>query len=80
MGVIIRNSQSNGTIGRKVDTIIRTPITKRIYPDQKKICQIGDPHTIDSGGGLRGGYKLNGTWSEVVERVGYNMLNYMING
>lgn len=80
MGIIIRNAQTNGTIGRKVDTILRTPIVKRIYPDQKKICQIGDPRTADATGALRGGFHASTTYSNDVQAVGYQMVNFMING
>lgn len=80
MGVIIRNSQYNGTIGRKVDTIIRTPIIVSILPDQSKICQIGDPRTADGMGYLRGGFHGNSTWYNSVESVGYQMINQLING
>lgn len=80
MGVIIRNSQSNGTIARRVDTILRTPIIKRIFPDQKKICQIGDPKSIDSAGYITTGYQGGSTYESVVENVGYQMINQLING
>lgn len=78
MGMIIR--KTNGNIGRKVDTIIRTPIAVRIMPDQKKICQIGDPRSATATGSLKAGYTGSTTGSNVVRSVGYQMLNYMVYG
>ena len=62
------------------DLILRTPIVKRILPDQKKICQIGDPRTADSMGYLRGGFIGSGTYINVVQSVGYQLVNQWING
>ena len=82
MSTIIRNTASgtSARIYRWNDLILRTPIIKRIMPDQKKICQIGDPRTADSTGSLRGGFHGNNTYSNTVESVGHQVLNFMING
>lgn len=82
MGTIVRNNGSGtaARIYRWNDLILRTPIVKRILPDQKKICQIGDPRTADAQGYLRGGFIGSGTYINVVQSVGYQLVYHWING
>jgi len=82
MSVILRNtaSGSSSKMYRWNNYILRSPIIKRILPDQKKICQFGDPRTVAPSGELTGGYRGSGTDSYTVTNVGYQMLNYMVNG
>lgn len=82
MGTIIRNGGSGtaARIYRWNNLILRTPIVKRILPDQKKICQIGDPRSADSGGYLRAGFQGSNTYITTVQSVGYQLVNQWING
>lgn len=82
MGTIVRNGGSGtaARIYRWNDLILRTPIVKRILPDQKKICQLGDPMTADSQGYLRGGFQASNTYITSVQSVGYQLVNHWING
>lgn len=62
------------------DYILRSPIIKRILPDQKKICQIGEPRSADSMGYLRAGFQAGNTWNTSVQACGYQVINHLING
>jgi len=82
MGTILRNT-SGGNAARMYrwnGDIMRTPIAVRILPDQKKICQIGDPRSADSMGYLRSGFQAANTYIASVQSVGYQLVNQWMNG
>lgn len=82
MSTIIRNTASGGAaqIYRYNGSILRTPLTIRVLPDQKKICQIGEPRSADNMGYLRAGFQVNYTYAATVESVGYRLVNEIVNG
>lgn len=82
MSTIIRNTASGGAaqIYRYNGSILRTPVTLRVTPDQKKICQIGDPRSADNMGYLRAGFQGGNTYQTTVESVGYQLLYQIVNG
>ena len=57
---------------------MRTPLTIRLKPDQKKIYRIGNPAT-NIGSEPRHGYVYTGTYPDAVKIVGYRLVNRMIN-
>ena len=77
MSRIIR--KTGGKIYRWNGNILRTPIVIRLQPDQKKVCQIGDPRS-KVGDVIKSGFVGSTTWYNSVQSVGYQMLNYMMNG
>lgn len=60
------------------DAILRTPIIKRLTPDQWKIYQVADPHSVGTGGYATGGWQGSNTYGSVVTSVGYQMVYDMI--
>ena len=80
MSTIVSTAQNGGNILRWNNHILRTPFLMKILPDQKKVYQIGDRRTVGSDGYLHGGFRRGGTSRSDVINVGYQLINYMING
>ena len=58
--------------------LVRTPITLRLKPDQKKIYMIGNPATNNSAGEPTHGFVYSGVDAYAVRIVGYRLVNRMI--
>ena len=81
MSTILRNTAS-GTSARMYrwnSKILRTPITFRIRPDQKKIYMIGNPATNNAAGEPTHGFVYQGIDLTAVRIVGWRLINRMIN-
>ena len=58
--------------------LVRTPIIKRLNPDQWKIYQVFPPAAVGTGGYATGGWQGGNTYSTTVTSVCYQMVYDMI--
>ena len=82
MGILIRNKESNGKLARhsSLKLLLRTPIVVTLNPDTRDLLQFGNPRTLDAAGYCTQGFTGGTRDAYVVQNVGYQLINHMLNG
>jgi hypothetical protein len=82
MGILIRSTSSPSRLARHSSErlLLRTPIITTLNPDERDLLQFGDPAKLDQLGYAHGGYTGGTTDSYVVQNVGHQLINQMVNG